>query len=136
MSKSLGEMTNEELWALFPIVLTEYNPPDWPLWYVEERERLVNALGDDVIFRIHHNGSTSVPGLTAKPTVDILLEIRENTDIDSLIRTLEQTGYITSPQPNNPPPHLLLLCWNRRCCVDFIQKALPILLSLEPECSC
>jgi len=108
MSKHLGEMTNEELWALFPIVLTEYNP-DWPLWYVEERERIVNALGEDVIFRVHHYGSTSVPDLTAKPTVDILLEIREDTDIDSLIRTLEQTGYITSPQPNNPPPHLLLM---------------------------
>jgi len=108
MSKPLGEMTNEELWEIFPIVLTEYNP-DWPLWYLEERERLVNALGDDVIFRVHHYGSTSVPGLMAKPTVDILLEIRGDTDIDSLIRALEQTGYITSPQPDNPPPHLMFM---------------------------
>jgi len=108
MSKPLGEMTNEELWEIFPIVLTEYNP-DWPLWYGEESERLVYALGEDDVFRIHHCGSTSVPGLTAKPTVDILLEIQEDTDIDSLIRALEQTGYIISPQPNNPPPHLLFM---------------------------
>jgi len=108
MSKPLSEMTNEELWEIFPIVLTEYNP-DWPLWYGEESERLVYALGEDDVFRIQHCGSTSVPVLTANPTVDLLLEIQEDTDIDSLIRALEQTGYIISPQPNNPPPHLLFM---------------------------
>lgn len=106
MSKPLSEMTNEELWALFPIVLSEYNP-EWPWWYEVEKKVIMGALGENSIFRICHYGSTSVSGLTAKPTVDILLEIREDTDLDSLTQALEQTGYITSLQPDNPPPHLL-----------------------------
>lgn len=108
MNKPLGEMTNEELWMLFPIVLTEYNL-DWPLWYEKEKQVIADALGENNIVRIHHYGSTSVPGLTAKPTVDILLEICKGTDIEVLISALEQTGYITSPQPDNPPPHLLFM---------------------------
>lgn len=105
MSKPLSEMTNEELWVIFPIMLSAYNP-NWPLWYEKEKQVIVNALGGKCIVRIHHYGSTSVPGLTAKPTVDILMEICEDTYLDSLIRALEQAGYITSPQPDNPPPHL------------------------------
>lgn len=98
MDKPLSEMTNEELWALFPIILREYNP-EWPLWYEAEKQIIAEAVGAQNIVRVHH----SVPGLTSKPTVDILLEIDRDTGIEALTRALEGAGYITSPQPDNPP---------------------------------
>jgi len=72
MGKKLSEMTLEELWWLFPIILREYNPA-WAEWYKEEAALLQRHFGSK-IQRIRHIGSTSVPGLSAKPTVDILLE--------------------------------------------------------------
>ena len=63
----LEHMSNEELWELFPILLNEYQPA-WADRYLLESKRLTNAIGPDTISRIHHIGSTSVPGLSAKPT--------------------------------------------------------------------
>ena len=99
-------MSNEELWTLFPIVLKEYNP-DYPLWYTQEELTLVELIGDNRIRRINHIGSTAVPDLLSKPTVDILLEITQDCNVDKLIFTLEQNGYICTMQPNNPQPHLM-----------------------------
>lgn len=107
-AKRLSEMSNEELWALFPIVLKEYNA-DYPLWYEEEALVLVELIGNNQIERISHIGSTTVPGLLSKPTVDILLEITQDCHVDNLIVTLEQNGYICSNQPDNPPPHLMFM---------------------------
>jgi len=87
----LSAMTLEELWELFPIILRPYNP-DWPLWYAEEAENLRRRIGDKIV-RSRHIGSTSVPGLTAKPTVDILLEITPETDLAWLRRMLKDGGW-------------------------------------------
>lgn len=70
MKKQLSEMTLDELWQLFPIVLVEHNPA-WKGWYEEERALLAAALPAG---RIAHIGSTAIPGIRAKPTVDILVE--------------------------------------------------------------
>lgn len=59
--------------------------------------------------RINHCGSTSVPGLIAKPTIDILLEIREDSDLEKLASDLQRIGYLKNPQPDNPQPHLMFL---------------------------
>ena len=101
-------MSNEELWALFPIVLKEYNP-DYPLWYAQEELILVELIGGNRIRRISHIGSTAVPDLLSKPTVDILLEITQDCNVDELIFTLEQNGYICTMQPESPPPHLMFM---------------------------
>lgn len=63
-------MTNQELWALFPISLTEHNG-QWKQWYIEEKDSLVQIIGQQFIERINHIGSTSVDGLVAKPTIGI-----------------------------------------------------------------
>lgn len=74
--KPLSEMTLEELWQLFPIVLTE--PKDeWRAWYGEQRALLVEILP---CARISHIGSTAINGIWAKPTVDILVEIADDAD--------------------------------------------------------
>jgi|GEM_PF-2589700 len=108
MEKSLEGMSNEELWKLFPIIISEHNP-DWKKSYEAEKLVLEYAVGRSPIFRMSHYGSTSVPGLLAKPTVDILLEIRDDTDTDALILGMKAAGYIYSRQPDNPPPHMMFM---------------------------
>ena len=70
-------------------------------------------IGAENIARINHYGSTSVPGLTAKPTVDIMLEINETADIDKLIAALPTTEYICLGEGKltllTPPLHLMFL---------------------------
>lgn len=108
MDKTLSQMSNDELWQLFPIILTEYNSK-WPEYYEQEKLFLTGLIGTENIVRINHIGSTAIPGIYAKPTIDILLEIKECTDLDRLIKLLEESGYIYSPQPNNPAPHMMFM---------------------------
>jgi len=106
--KSLNEMSNEELWQLFPIVLSDYKP-EWKEWYRQEETALKQIVGTENINRINHIGSTAVEGLIAKPTIDILMEINKETDTEKLIQTLTEAGYIYSPQPMNPAPHMMFM---------------------------
>jgi GrpB-like predicted nucleotidyltransferase (UPF0157 family) len=101
-------MTNEELWLLFPVILSPYDP-EWDGWYREEENQLMKIIEKQSIVRINHIGSTAVYGMTAKPTIDILLEISTDTDTEELVRKLEENGYIFTEQPDNPPPHMMLL---------------------------
>jgi len=108
MNKPLNKMTNEELWELFPIILSEHNPI-WLKRYLKEKTVLEQAVGIQNIIRINHVGSTVIPNLIAKPTIDILLEIEDNTDIERLISNVQLVGYIYSEQPNNPAPHMMFM---------------------------
>ncbi len=108
MAKSLEDMTNEELWELFPIIISEPNP-NWKEIYLVEKAVIEEAIGTDIIARISHYGSTAVPNLPAKPTIDILLEIKDNAETEKLISDMKATGYIYSPQPKNPAPHMMFM---------------------------
>ena len=101
-------LTDEERAALYPIILSEYNPA-WPQWFAEEKVALERLIGEDIV-RISHVGSTAVPGLMAKPTVDILLEIAENTDVEALMAVMPP-AYICLYPPTmpTPPPHLCII---------------------------
>lgn len=108
MNKSLNEMSNEELWRIFPIILSEHIPK-WKENYLTEKMMIVQAVGIQYIVRINHYGSTSVPNLIAKPTIDILLEIKDDADIEKLVSSMQSVGYIYSEQPNNPAPHMMFM---------------------------
>ncbi|HDX9579472.1 TPA: GrpB family protein [Bacillus pseudomycoides] len=108
VGKSLSEMSLEELWELFPIILKEHNSI-WKDWYVREEKLLNNIIGNQYIERINHIGSTSVNGLLAKPTIDILLEITEDCDLEFLVNVLEKNGYIFEKQPQKPSPHMMFM---------------------------
>lgn len=84
MRKELSEMTLEELWALFPIILKEHNTC-YKDWYEIEKQELLNCIDSKSIMRISHIGSSEVEGLISKPTVDILLEIDNKAEIEHLI---------------------------------------------------
>jgi GrpB-like predicted nucleotidyltransferase (UPF0157 family) len=108
MTKPLDEMTNEELWRLFPIIVCNHNPI-WKGNYLLEKAVIEKAIGIDNITRINHIGSTTVPNLVAKPTIDILVEIKDATDTEELIINMKEASYIYSPQPHNPPPHMMFM---------------------------
>ncbi|MEK4198015.1 GrpB family protein [Cytobacillus sp. FSL K6-0265] len=107
MRKRLSEMSLEELWELFPVILKEHDPI-WKDWYLQE-EKLLKKIGNQYIERINHIGSTSVNGLLAKPTIDILLEITEDCDLKFLVSMLEENGYIFEKQPQKPAPHMMFM---------------------------
>ena len=100
MIAHLTETDDQRRARIYPVILSEYNPA-WPEWYAEEKANLERLIGADNIARISHFGSTSVPGLTAKPTVDILLEIKEDTDIEELIAALPSPEYICLRREGN-----------------------------------
>ena len=69
--KELAGLSLEELWQLFPIILTPHQST-WIDWYKEEEKLLLKGL--PYIHRISHIGSTTIKDIWAKPTIDILVE--------------------------------------------------------------
>ena len=73
------------------IAVVDYDP-QWVTNYVTEAGAIAQALGD-VAVRIHHIGSTAVPGLSAKPVIDMLLEVASLSDLDKLDHVMVDLGY-------------------------------------------
>ena len=92
MGSRLSEMTLEQLWQLFPIILTPYNP-EWPKWYREQQAVVLRVLPPEQIIRISHVGSTAIGTIWAKPTVDILVEVRKDSDLEEIAGLLTGCGY-------------------------------------------
>jgi len=93
--------TEEELRAIVvgelkplagPIVIDEYDP-EWPHRFEREERRIRAALGERAL-QIEHAGSTSVPGLAAKPIIDIVLVVADTTDEPAYVPALEAAGYV------------------------------------------
>ncbi len=78
-----------------PIVVVDYNPR-WLALFESERERLTFLLGGRSV-DIQHIGSTSIPGLAAKPVIDIAIGFQELPTADSCIHFLESVGYTYEP---------------------------------------
>lgn len=74
-----------------PVTLADYDPA-WPALFEREARRIRAALGDTVV-RLEHTGSTSVPGLAAKPIIDITLTVPNSADEASYVPRLEAAGY-------------------------------------------
>ena len=74
------------------ITLVDYDPV-WPKNFVREAKRIKAALGQRAL-RVEHVGSTSVPGLIAKPIIDILLVVADSADEPSYVPALEAAGYV------------------------------------------
>src|SRR5438034_8305174 len=74
------------------IELAEYDRT-WPDLFDREKRRIREVLGDRVL-RLEHVGSTSVPGLAAKPIIDIVLEVTDSSDESAYVPALEARGYL------------------------------------------
>ena len=75
-----------------PVALSDYQPT-WPAAYRRHATRIRGALGQRAV-RLEHVGSTSVPGLPAKPIIDIVLEVLDSSDEPSYVSDLEAAGYV------------------------------------------
>lgn len=75
-----------------PVELVEYDPA-WPSLYAFEATGIRAALGERVR-QLEHVGSTSVPGLAAKPRIDIVLAVPDSADEPGYVPALEAAGYV------------------------------------------
>lgn len=66
--------------------------PEWPKMFASEAELIKQALGNNCI-TVHHIGSTSVPGLSAKPIIDILPVVKDIQEVDKATKVMESLGY-------------------------------------------
>ncbi|BAD66508.1 conserved hypothetical protein [Shouchella clausii KSM-K16] len=74
-----------------PVTLLEYDP-EWPNQFDREASRIRSVLGNKVL-QLEHVGSTSIPGLCAKPIIDILLVVIDSADETTYVPNLEKAGY-------------------------------------------
>jgi GrpB-like predicted nucleotidyltransferase (UPF0157 family) len=74
------------------IYLVEYDP-SWPKIFIEHERRIRNALGSKVS-AVEHVGSTSVPGLAAKPIIDIIVVVADSGKEDAYLPQLVEAGYL------------------------------------------
>lgn len=79
-----------------PIRLSPYDPA-WPVQFEEERTALAEAIGKWIVCGIHHVGSTAVPGLEAKPIIDILVGVRDLEKSRDCFEPVARLGYLYAP---------------------------------------
>ena len=77
--------------AVTPVAIAEYDPR-WPEVYQEEKARIQGVIGHRVA-ALEHIGSTAVPGLAAKPIIDIMAGVRQLADAEECIGPLQGIGY-------------------------------------------
>jgi GrpB-like predicted nucleotidyltransferase (UPF0157 family) len=74
-----------------PVTIAEYDPA-WPVLFGREASRIRAALGRSALL-VEHAGSTSVPGLAAKPIIDIVLAVPDSADEAAYVPVMEAAGY-------------------------------------------
>jgi len=94
MRQEWSNVTKEKLSELFPILLEEHNL-GWKKYFLQEKYFLQSIFRDKII-RINHIGSSSVAGLIAKPTIDILLEVSKDIDLQAITEKMKDEGYIVN----------------------------------------
>jgi GrpB-like predicted nucleotidyltransferase (UPF0157 family) len=88
-------MPEDELIRIVP-----YDPA-WPARFDQERAALTAAIGEWAVGGVHHVGSTSVPGLEAKPIIDILVGVRDLEESRSCFGRVATLGYLYAPYRAN-----------------------------------
>jgi GrpB-like predicted nucleotidyltransferase (UPF0157 family) len=87
-----------------PAIRIVDHDPRWPLLAQQELRRVADALGDSAV-RLEHVGSTSVPGLGAKPIIDMQVSVADIERLDDYVGPLEALGYLFAPDPAFPDYH-------------------------------
>lgn len=91
------------------VVLSSYDPR-WLKLYEDEASHLQELLGSDLVLRIEHFGSTAIPGMLAKPVIDIMVEVpcfkRAKLEI---VSKLEANNYYYIWRYDRPPGHMMFI---------------------------
>lgn len=74
--------------------------PSWPREFEAERDRIAASLGD-IALRIDHHGSTAIPGLAAKPVIDVQVSVARLHPIEAYAPLLARIGYEHLPHPDD-----------------------------------
>jgi GrpB-like predicted nucleotidyltransferase (UPF0157 family) len=140
-----GTFAVEALNRTMEIVVADYDPA-WPAWFAAVCDHVWPAVAD-VALRIDHVGSTSVPGLAAKPIIDMDIVVRSPDQVRPVIERLATIGYqwrgdlgiagreafepLPDRSPILPPHHLYLVVENNKAHLDH--WLLRDLLRSDPE---
>jgi GrpB-like predicted nucleotidyltransferase (UPF0157 family) len=92
-----------------PVVIVPYDRA-WPVRFEAERERLRGLVGPAAA-RIEHVGSTAVPGLGAKPIIDILVGVHSLAELEARIPSLENAGFEYIAEHERVLPDRRFLAW-------------------------
>ena len=92
----------DERWD--PAIRIVDHDPAWAGRAREELRRIGDALGPAAV-RLEHVGSTAVPGLAAKPILDLQVSVADVADRDVYVPVLERLGYLFAPAPESPDLH-------------------------------
>lgn len=105
------------------IKIVDYDA-DWPKKFATHAERIASALGGSAL-RIEHIGSTSVPGLAAKPIIDILVVVQDSADESAYLPRLEGTGYILRVREPNWNEHRMFRTPDRDAHIHIYSAGCP-----------
>ena len=93
MKRGLKDLSKDEINSLFPISLVKHNP-EWKHLYQNEEGRILASVGKDIVLRIEHFGSSSIPKIMSKPYIDIIIEVSSEQLFEkNLIEAFENLGY-------------------------------------------
>lgn len=107
--KTLHDLTKEEIGKLFPIEISPYSK-NWPALFEKEKKLIIDTLEPGMFSRIEHFGSTSVPGLSAKDIIDILMEVEfEETTNQKLIEKMKTLSYEFNWQNEGSHLHMIFV---------------------------
>ena len=84
-----------------PITIANYDPA-WPRRFEAERDLIYSACGRNAFTTIEHMGSTAVPGLAAKPIIDMMPGLRSLDDAPPIITHMQTLGYHYVPEFERP----------------------------------
>lgn len=73
--------------------VVSYNS-NWKEDYINESEKIQNIMDEEIV-KTHHIGSTAIPGIYAKPVIDILIEVKDISNVDKYNKEMEKLGYIS-----------------------------------------
>jgi len=108
MGKNISDLTKDEIAKMFPVKLSSHST-QWKEIYEKERNLILNVLNDRIL-RIEHFGSTSIPNMTAKDTIDILIEISDENNFNiEIIEKLKTIGYDYILQNEGNSQHMVFV---------------------------
>lgn len=84
--------------------------PTWPASYERERQRVARVLEPWLVESIEHIGSTSVPGLVAKPIIDMVAIVDDIEPVNEAVVALAAIGWVTAPEPTDLPFREMSFC--------------------------
>lgn len=107
LDKKIEELTIEEWGQLFPIKMIPYQS-NWVKIFEEERLRIEELLTKEIALDIEHIGSTSIPNIASKGSIDMLIAIPKEALFDpNIIKQMESLGYEYCLQDGYGPIYMI-----------------------------